>query len=213
MSLALSKVFDPIDYRELESELAIVNKYFTLEREQHEHRRWEYAMAIRAINTWRAETRRDPNVIYDVGGAGSPFRHMYPPIQVIDPDEPGGYELENFCGAGTELAHVVTCLSVLEHIADLDHFCYLLGCLVAPGGLLFLTFDYALDGYKGWPAPDHYHFHWMRKQIFNSWGRRYLHQLFVRFQFSEFGVESLAEPDTPAVYDYTFASLALVKRS
>ena len=30
----------------------------------------------------------------------------------------------------------MTCLSVLEHVDDLDRFLYHLGCLVAPGGRL-----------------------------------------------------------------------------
>ena len=36
---------------------------------------------------------------------------------------------------------LVFCISVLEHVDDVTEFLYHLGCLVAPGGLLFLTVD------------------------------------------------------------------------
>jgi hypothetical protein len=222
MSLALSKTLDPADFTELAEELKIVDQYFTSAREQHPMRRWEYAIALRAVREWHPPVA--PTVIYDVGGAGSPFSsmldHIAMPANIVDPDieHHKGYRatLDEFVQGGSRLAHAVFCLSVLEHVDDLDQFLYHLSCLVAPGGLLFLTMDYANDlgdiNSGGWPI-DNFHFHWMRKRIFNAWtlGRVVAGPL-MQLTFSHLGDADLTWHG-PQVYNYTFASLALVKRS
>ncbi len=217
MTLPLSKLLDPADFDQLTEELRIVDEHFYQDRAQHLMRRWEYAMALRAIDVWWAQKTLNVTRIADVGGAGSPFYRMAGPDQtyVIDPEE--NSDLAFYLRSDPRLAQVVTCLSVLEHVDDLDSFLYHLSCLVAPGGLLVLTMDYCDGGMTspdGWPA-DRYHFHWMRKRIFNWHMVQRLWMAFDRREFSVIG--NLSRSDyggkAPAVYDYTFASLALQKRA
>ena len=217
MTLPLSKTIDPADFEELAPELSLVDRHFTRGREQHPMRRWEYAMAIRALTTWRFESHRTERVIYDVGGAGSPFRHMLgrnEGFTVVDPEEPApaNYTLEQFVVQGTELGAAVFCLSVLEHVDDLDRFLFHLSCLVAPGGLLFLTADYC-DDFNGYAYPkDAYHFHWMRKRIFNAYslGQTVAYPLLSR-DFRHLGSCDFTWHGAH-VFDYSFVSLALMKR-
>lgn len=217
MSFPLTKTLDPErDYVELAPELVMVDQHFYKAAEQHPHRRFEYAMALRALNVWMDQRKKQPFNLYDVGGAGSPFRYMpsgEQPVCVIDPAEPESYTLEQFVTAGTELADAVFCLSVLEHVEDLDQVLYHLSCLVAPGGLLFLTMDCCDDVTSGWPV-DSYHFHWMRKRIFNWWALGWTLGKLDRWGCTSVGEIALELADFhPAVYDYSFASLALVKRT
>jgi len=67
-------------------------------------RRWEYAMALRALRTWK-QIHPQVNVGYDVGGAGSPFSFMirgeltvYKDFSVIDPESPYGAALDQYIG-------------------------------------------------------------------------------------------------------------------
>ena len=215
MTLALTKTLDPADFEQLRSELVIVDDVFTLEAEQHPMRRWEYALALRAHDTW-AQAARIGGPVYDVGGHGSPFYRMLDPyqVQVIDPRELHGADLAGFLAGSPRLGAAVFCLSVLEHVDDLDAFLYHLSCLVAPGGLLFLTVDYAPGVETPGAVSDRYHFHWMRKRIFSRWLlEAWTLNPLERAGFSLFGGIDLSPLRTPAVYDYTFASLALQKRA
>lgn len=188
----------------LGEELAIVEKYFTKDQPQHASRKWEYAMALRAQQVWYWGDHRPQGPVVDVGGAGSPFWRMANEYicRVVDPKE--GNDLAEHLRLGAGLASEVYCLSVLEHVDDLDQFCYHLGCLVAPGGLLFLTMDHGTD------LPDQYHFHWDRKRIFDTkaWEQ-------VREKCGEFTL--LGGRDRTyhgnQVYDFSIASLAMVKRA
>lgn len=210
--IALTKVIDPdVDYHLLAEELKTVDRYFDADRPQHTHRRFEYAMALRAWRRWRNPIDPDLGVVYDIGGAGSPFRYMiamqHTKCTVVDPD--GGRSLADAVYDHAPLADAVFCLSVLEHIpaADYETFLYHLACLVAPGGLLFLTFDY-------WSGSeiDTAHFHWMRQRIYTKTLWTCLLYTFETYQFSAFGGLDLHD-HPPCVYDYSFASLALIKRS
>jgi hypothetical protein len=135
---------------------------------------------------------------------------------VVDPDE-DGQTLAQYLEMAPRLSQAVFCLSVLEHVDDLDHFCYLLSCLVAPGGLLFLTFDYCDDRHDAYPV-DIYHFHWMRKRTFNAYalGQGVMRPLQAQ-GFATLGFSLQGSIDYTwrgaHVYDYTFGSLALVKRA
>jgi hypothetical protein len=218
MSLPLTKCLDPeYDYAELAEELKVVGRWFYMAKEQHTHRRFEYALALRAYDTWAQRdyeywghaNRTHGGRVVDVGGAGSPFKHMISEAwggtpTIVDPEE--NHTLaQHVRYAG--LASCVFCLSVLEHVDDLDQFCYHLSCLVAPGGLLFLTMDCC--GCPEHPEPEAHHFHWMRKRIFTTNQR-----LNLAFSLKDF--QLLGEADRlyhgDHVYDYSFASLALVKR-
>jgi hypothetical protein len=212
--LPLTKTLDPADFDQLVAELALVDRYFTSAREQHPMRRWEYAMALAALDRWTSYTTVPSRRLVDVGGAGSPFHFMVMSTDwlggcVVDPEE--RCDLEQYLLARPSLADAVTCLSVLEHVDDLDRFLYHLACLTAPGGLLFLTMDCCgHEAHIG--EPDRHHFHWDRKRIFtlNHWE-------YLRLAVAPYGFKLLGEKDWiyhgDHVYDYSFASLALVKRS
>lgn len=228
MAIPLTKTLSLADYDDLMPELHTVDRWFTSEQEQNHMRRWEYSLALRAISDWAAHVGVSvlPEVA-DVGGAGSPFWRMVPADNVFVLDPVGGCSLEDFVShrAGTNSGHtfrIVTCLSVLEHVADMDQFLYHLSCLVAPGGLLFLTMD-AWDQL----GPDTAHFNWMRKRIFYWDQFRPAEPLHADFylpnsfalvrdtlrglRFSEFGGSEHAYQGATVAGGYTFASLAMVK--
>lgn len=207
--LALTKYLHPLDRESLEDELATVDQHFTRRREQHSMRRWEYAMALHALQQWTPVGPRAP--FADVGGAGSPFADMLglDRTHVIDPDD-GGLTLAQYMRTTCRTFPAVFCLSVIEHIPieALDRFCYHLSCLTAPGGLLMLTCDAV--GVGG--AFDTYHFRWMREQIFDRSKLVQLLDVFARYQCQPLGRIDLTYPG-PQVYDYSFAALTLQKRS
>ena len=223
--LALSKTLDPTDFEQLTDELAVVDRYFTSAREQHPLRRWEYALALRAATTWRAQATPHSIGWADVGGAGSPFHRMLTELldvdptlprsgRIIDPDLPiNSCTLAEHLAQGAALRELVFCLSVLEHVEDLDQFLYHLSCLVAPGGLLFLTLDYCDALVDDWPE-DRYHFHWMRRRIANQYGWRLggAEVLTQQHSFSLLGDHDWTYHGDH-VFNYSFASLALVKRA
>ena len=232
IALPLSKTLDPADLTgpladvadHVRATIAAVTSDPTV-RDQHPMRVWEYSMALAALQTWgrqAVDAGQDPGdpFIYDVGGAGSPFHYTVPyTVRVIDPDHAEApYTLEAYLQEHLRLASCVFCLSVLEHVDDLDQFLYHLGCLVAPGGLLFLTFDACGCVGAAWrerhvvPADPH-HFHWMRKRIFTPEMTAALaNTVVLQHHFHLLG-ERDAVWHGAQVYDYTFASLALVKRS
>jgi len=210
---------DPADFDQLQTACGVVDQAFeAAPTPQHPQRRWEYAMAIEAASRWmEGRDYRYPRGVVDVGGAGSPFRTMIgsltrePEVQVIDPHL--NYPLAHYLTAvdtAPRLFDLVTCLSVLEHVDELDRFCYHLGCLVAPGGLLVLTMDYCDDSSDREPE-DYYHFHWMRKRIFNLQTLGRIESAYYGRDFAAFGAID-NHYHGPQVYDYTFASLALIKR-
>lgn len=223
--LPLSKYYDPADLDQLGAELAIVDQHFGKASPQSEHRRWEYAMALCAYDVWlQADydhyghaNRTHGGAVYDVGGAGSPFYHMVGAehVRVIDPHESDGQTLAQVIRYA-RLGSVVFCLSVLEHVDDLDEFCYHLGCLTAPGGLLFLTYDCC--GCDHAPTADPHHFAAMRQRIFTPMASAELYQTLHGYQFRLLGAEAINLDYAPRLYGgtsdpgYSFASLALIKR-
>lgn len=213
--MTLSKVYDRTDSFDT-SILGIVERHW--DTTQHESRRWEYAMALEAHRRWRFgrdDVGQPAQSPVDIGGAGSPFHKMIEGTSIIDPALPGNYTLGDYVGAGTELSDAVFCISVIEHVDDLDQFLYHLSCLVAPGGLLFLTTDFC-DGFhdpKEGGVPDVYHFHWMRKRIFNIFSMNQTAGAFYKRDFDMLGgLEADWKWHGPIEnWGYAPASLALVK--
>lgn len=221
--MILSKTIDGADFEELRPELSLVDRWFTSAREQHPMRRWEYALAIRARRQWlqwdyeqRGHAgRTHGHRIVDVGGAGSPFASIVgedsgSTCLIIDPDHSIPATLDQHLHRGGHIAHEVYCLSVLEHVDDLGQFLYHLSCLTAPGGLLFLTMD-ACGCSIAHGGEDSHHFHWMRKRIFTGDERRSVWAILRDCQMENFGTYD-PRYYGDHVYDYSFASLALVKR-
>lgn len=206
--LPLSKSLDPADYRLLQPELQMVENRW--DGTQHPARKWEYAMALRAIIRWE-QTHHGLITAVDVGGAGSPFlgilgAQLGSAVTVVDPKV--NMTLAEHLHSGARLANIVTCLSVLEHVEDLDQFLYHLGCLVAPGGLLFLT----MDCWNG-RGEDTAHFHWDRKRIFSMKAWRSIGGQGVQSAFEYLGDTDWLYHGDQLYGSYSFASLALVKRT
>lgn len=181
-------------------------------------RRWEYALAACAIEYWRQTTGGDAQPHYDVGGAGSRFAQAYE-ATVIDPKQDPyvvggtrGFSLQQFVGPGTALAAVVTCLSVLEHVEDLEDTCYRLDSLVAPGGLLVLTVDFAPED-----GPDVYHFHWDRRRIFTPTSLTAFLATWPTSRWHLFGTVRDRQEEEPVIplenWGYAPISLVLQKRA
>lgn len=192
---------------------------------QHPIRAWEYSQALKALDLWIG--LHDPLeslLIADIGGAGSHFWHTFrhyttKPATAIDPNhvwssaEEAALFFRDTLGAfkaqsPDQQFDVVFCLSVIEHIpsGELQQFEKDLCSLVKPGGLLVLTCD------VGEQHPDQYHFHWMRERIYTPAG---LAALAIVLQGS-YGMQPLTPSEFrwegPTVYDYSVASLAMVKR-
>jgi len=207
----LSRTLDPKDYTRLSAELREVDKHSLAG--QHPHRRWEYALALKAVTRWGGQTLGGaPNPpLYDVGGAGSPFHQMLASwtdtqVVIIDPAEEGSGPLDTWVHGGTPLADVITCISVIEHVPDLSAFVYQLNCLLAPGGLLVLTMDY-------WDkcGKDTAKFAELRYRIFCPKTYGSLRLRCAALDLHPFGGFD-GKYHGAQVHDYTFASLVLEKR-
>lgn len=217
-SLPLTKFLHRSDLEALAPELLVVESFGM--PNGHELRAWEYAMCLRALNTWGAQL--EPAVPHsmvsaiDVGGHGSPLAQMLlrcglNSVLVVDPSqEVSPARIQDYQGPP---AAVVTCVSTIEHIPDSEvlQFVDALARVTKRGGLLFLTADAQEDPAPHWSYPkDEKHFNWMRARIFSprSWGQ-------FATMMESFGFSLLGDTDWeyrgPHVYDYTFASMALVK--
>jgi hypothetical protein len=212
-ALLLSRTLDPADYLQFAEELQVVDRGLPQPRlpfqddlDDHPHRRWEYALALHSVWRWATARGRHPaGECCDVS-TDSPFAQMLSswcqqPVLVLDP-----HSLEASSGSGAQLADVVTCLSVLEHVEALDPFLSALSGLVAPGGLLVLTFDY-------WNrcGPDTAQFHHRRQRIFCPQSALKLRHSCAPLQLTPFGGVDLTWHGAQ-VHDYTFASLVLEKQ-
>lgn len=219
--MILSRCYDPADHDLWPAAKAVVDRCW--DDSQHPSRKWEYALALQAIDRWLAQTDRiGVYHLADVGGGGSPFWDMLSDeVQgvIIDPAAAKtSYTLRetlaDHVNATYRVYSIVTCLSVLEHVEDLDRFCYHLSCLLAPGGLLVLTVDCCGDQgeERGWPK-DVYHWHWLRTRIFS------FHQLQrLRIAFRDLQLHAVDDPEwvwhEPLEnWGYCPASLVLQKRS
>lgn len=217
-TLPLTKVLDPGDYDhpDLQAALARVDRLAATGAlaGQHPHRRWEYALAMAAIDQWASHPAtplpQQPYRIYDVGGAGSPFATLleHGPIparvHVVDPTTNTTVEY----AAEQRLyppAEVITAISVIEHVPQPRPFLRACVDLLAPGGLLVLTADY-------WDSegPDVAHCHWMRARIYHreTWSDVIAH-------LRGLGLRRWGGCDWtyhgPQVYDYSFVSLVMRK--
>jgi hypothetical protein len=209
MTLAiLTKFLNPADYLCLDEDLRIVDR-FPIGHEQHPHRRWEYGMCLRAIREWIPSFSAMPRAV-DVGGAGSSLRDvLYSisiPVRTIDPKV--NCSLRRFRETHAALrAPIVISISTIEHVPfeEYAQFVEDLAGLVMAGGLLFLTAD-------AWNSEETNgaHFNWMRERIYNPQTWMKLSGRFCALGFIPFGGVDW-EYYGDHVYDYSFASLALVK--
>ena len=116
MITCLSRTMDAGDLALLGDQLAQMDEDHVLPSAPHQQ--WEEALALYATERWKA--------------AGCVEQHGYA----------ADVHIGDLCHGGTPLADVITCLSVLEHVESPERFLYHLSCLLAPGGLLVLTFAF-----------------------------------------------------------------------
>ena len=230
--LPFSKVMDRQDWGDLELYTQVIDRYPGALQGQHAVRRWEYAMAFRAIDTWEKTChpqeselyRNDPLEILDVGGAGSNFWQVLTAltsadIHIVDPaavpgaeQAPGRYQVfacpvEDFAAATRHSRFdILTCISVIEHVEDVRRFFRACSMLLKPGGLVVFTTDF-------WDkeGPDVAHFHWMRKRIYNEGSIRKLLTGLRELGYRSFGAADWSYHGDQ-VYDYSVCSVAMTKR-
>lgn len=163
----LSKTLNPQDYKTLggyaQHFLNIIDHFrhvgMNLYRYEHEHRKWEYGMVYKALDTIRAKD------VLDVGGGGSllapAMGWLGINVHQVDPGAVGGWIEEQSRAVGKELTFeqedfmsykstkkydAVTCVSVIEHVPnDIQFFRKLLN-YVKDGGLLCITTDFHPSG-------------------------------------------------------------------
>lgn len=211
LPLPLTKCLDPADYAYLLPELADVERVWPAgtDNGQHEHRRWEYAMALHAYFTWQKgyAGERDTGVYLDVGGAGSPFADILGNVatrpRLVDPRV--NQKLEDTTDILPYSVDAIFCISTIEHVAAPRSLVRAAHRLLAPNGLLFLTADC-------WNASgqDTAHFHWMRERIYNPDTWLDLAKDAGIMGFRRFGGSDWAYKGD-FVYNYSFISLALTK--
>lgn len=216
-----SKTLIPSDYILLEKELKIVNDYYSkikdICRFEHEHRRWEYSLALNLLRENYCYS------VLEVGGGGSLFQPMltsfgFDVVEIDNSDQTQtlekqgsklniilNYERANFLEWKSQRQFdAVICLSVLEHIDHHLHFFMKLLKHMKVGGISFITFDFHPSGKK----LVRYH-----ERTYNIYKINKLIQLAL----TEHVVPILPlsyDKFEPNIYDkYTFASLALHKFS
>lgn len=146
------------DYKQLELEVAVINemkrKFPGQLRFEHEHRYWEYGVALKVIRD------RECSNVLEVGGGCSPFHpsaeHLGFDVLGVDAD-PGVVAAAHTLALNVVYSDItdfisdqkydaVVCLSVLEHIVDDEVFFNSLLDRVADGGVLVTTFDFHPSG-------------------------------------------------------------------
>jgi hypothetical protein len=199
----LSRTLDLGDYVQLRSELHYAEEHHI---PAEGGRRWEYALALHALGRW---------------SEAFPLRKWVAPIYQIGRPEPQGPSLLHHateCDAqvvdptqlaemtGQRLSPLVVALSVIDAVRNDAEFLYYCSCLLAPGGLLVLTFPF-----------------WQRCGADTAVGhndrfRIYCPKLYqaLRAQAAEYLLSPFGGVDPtwhgPQVHDYTLASLVLEKR-
>lgn len=202
MSLTfLNRTMDAADFDQLHQELPYVDHHLD---PAHAHLRWHYAIALHAVGFWVATGRHINDTLYDIGEPKSKFGLMlddwtHRDTVVVD-------RVEDFCVGGAPLADIITAHGVVERVPDPEKFLYYCSCLLAPGGLLALTFAY-------WNhcGPDLAADRDQRLRIYCPSKYSELRHQAESVQLRVFGAVDRAWHGAQH-HDYTFASLMLEKR-
>lgn len=158
-----SKTLQPADYEILPTEF--VNKTYAdfrdISRFEHDHRRWEYGLAIQALINSESKT------VLEVGGGGSllvPLAYLSGmTVTEVDPWDCKSMLLKQAVRLGLddhvrffhkdfldfdidEQFDAVVCTSVIEHVPEHEKFFQRLLTYVKPDGILVLTTDFYPTG-------------------------------------------------------------------
>lgn len=189
--------------------------------EQHPYRRWEYAMALEALR--RAFPSKKIHLrTADFGSRESMFARVlhrlghdvtvYDRPEVLPqvaPDEKNFHTVGRLLGQLTEEDHgrydAVFSISVLEHTEDDQAAWRDLLRTVAEHGLVFITVDFAPS------QPDHYVMANLRRRIYTQPDLEFLQRVAEQEGFHVLGRRTDWRWAGPWVYDYTFASLGVVR--
>lgn len=205
----------PKHYAELTEELTLIDAVQAQVNGvlHHEHRRWEYGLALSLLNRYRDEIEN----VLDIGSGASPFPAVLAQagyyVEALDAAptikaQPGYAQLINrtivvrqqdvMTYTPTERIDAITCLSVLEHVEDDTALIYKL-CHLNPK-LMICTVDFHPSG-QAFRSPDHL--------------RTYTAERLKEFAAlcKPCGYKLVGIPDWTYtknyVYDYSFASLVL----
>ena len=174
-------------------------------RYEHVHRAWEYGLAMTLIKQY------EPKTMLNVGGGNSPLSMWAAErgveVTEIDPNKPSQlfanitYIHEPFPAKGLRQYEFVVCTSVIEHIDkdDMHFFKYLLD---HAKDIMFLTTDFHPTGKAFSQA--HY-------RTYNQTDMILMMEIARIRGFDLIGREFDYTYKDNMVYDYTFASLALVR--
>jgi hypothetical protein len=202
--ICLSRTMDSADLAELQTELHYVDHHI---EPPQAYRRWQYASALHAVGRWVASGNRHLNdTLYEITHHPSTFHLMLDDWTERDTVVINYADLAGFVTGGTPLAEVVVAHSVVEHAAYIEPFLYRCSCLLAPGGLLVLTF--AFWNHCG---PDTAHGHAERQRIYCPKLTRELRDTAASYHLAPFGGVDPAWHG-PHHHDYSFASLVLEKK-
>jgi ubiquinone/menaquinone biosynthesis C-methylase UbiE len=215
------RTLDPDDYNWILEAAHIHNMIEVLchvpVRLEHQHRKWEYGLALKTLRANKCKT------ILDVGGGGSMFAPAAAWIDMavtqIDPGDFSSWSAAQSAHIHKPMKYItarledvavdrtydgVTCLSVLEHIEEDQPFLKKLMRFVKPGGLLFLTVDFHPDGRQH--SAGHL-------RTYNREGIARLIKLAAKAGFVPYGQTPDYKWMGPQVYDYSFGALALWRRN
>lgn len=175
----------------------------SLFRYEHEHRKWEYGLALKLIREF------NPKTVLNVGGGASPLSSLAvqegaKKVTEIDPTYGAKYPnieyiYEPFPVEGIGTHELVICTSVIEHVENDKEFFRAL--LEHSDNLVFITTDFHPSGKR---------FSYAHSRTYNEDMMDELIEI-AHIQ----GFVTLGDVDyfykEPMVYEYTFAALALVR--
>lgn len=172
-------------------------------RYEHVQRRWEYGLAMKLIKEY------EPKTMLNVGGGNSPLSSWAVTkgvdVTEIDPNRPSRllpdvrYIHQNFPSKDLGVYNLVVCTSVIEHVED--HAAFFRALLEHAKDVVFLTTDFHPSGKP---------FSYDHLRTYNEEDMTIMIHAAKLKGFSPIGKLDYRY-DGPMVYDYTFASLALVR--
>lgn len=223
--MQFNKTLELVDYQRFDRSIQHIKNMQSVMsglnvRFEHSHRTWEYGLVLEALRQNGTKT------VLDVGGGGSLFAPAAAWIDMevmqVDPGDVGEWITQQSEHIHKELPFAqidfmdfpvligneylfdaVTCLSVIEHVADDTSFFAKLAEQVKPGGLVCITTDFHPSG----EAVSAGHLRTYNAQNMIEW----IKLAEPIFQMVPFGDAPDYTYFEPFVYDYTFAALVLRK--